>query len=75
MGVETKISVADVPRLTPQEVRERTASGERIIIVDARERASFDVQHIEGALSIPLAEIGCLPEMMSGRESWVFYCT
>lgn len=75
MEKERKFTPSDVPRLTPEEVRKRIAGGERFMIVDTRDREAFEKSHIEGAMSVPSLEFECLTEMMSKRESWVFYCT
>lgn len=64
---------SEAPRLKPEEVRGRRAAGIRIVLVDLRDRESYEKKHIDGAISIPKTESKCLPEMISGHETWVFY--
>ena len=68
-------TVSQVPRIKPQELKEKLDAGEDVIVVDARSREDYESLHIPGALSIPLPEVeernGELPQ---GREI-VLYCT
>lgn len=43
----------ELVRVTPQEVKARMDQGESLRIVDVRGRASYDLLHIEGAISLP----------------------
>jgi rhodanese-related sulfurtransferase len=67
--------VSQVPRITPQELKEKLDANEDVIVVDARSRKEYDGLHIPGALSIPLSEIeerhGELPQ----EGEIVLYCT
>jgi rhodanese-related sulfurtransferase len=64
-----------VPRIKPQELKEKLAAGAAVPVVAARSRESYDSLHIPGALSIPLPEIeerhGELPQ----EGEIVLYCT
>jgi rhodanese-related sulfurtransferase len=66
---------SEVPRIKPQELKEKLDASEDVIVVDARSRESYDSLHIPGALSIPLPEIeerhGELPQ----EGEIVPYCT
>jgi hypothetical protein len=66
---------SQVPRITPQELKEKLDANEDVIVVDARSRKEYDSVHIPGALSIPLSEIeerhGELPQ----EGEIVLYCT
>jgi rhodanese-related sulfurtransferase len=42
---------------TPEEVQRRLAAGEDIQILDVRSRDEFDLNHIPGAVHIPLDEL------------------
>ena len=68
-------TVSQVPRIKPQELKEKLDAGEEVIVVDARSLDSYESHHIPGALSIPLAEIeerhGELPQ----EGEIVLYCT
>jgi len=67
--------VSQVPRIKPQELKEKLDANEDVIVVDARSRKNYDSLHIPGALSIPLSEIeerhGELPQ----EGEIVLYCT
>lgn len=67
--------VSQVPRITPQELKEKLDANQDVIVVDARSRKEYDSLHIPGALSIPLSEIeerhGELPQ----EGEIVLYCT
>ncbi|NLS76237.1 MAG: rhodanese-like domain-containing protein [Chloroflexi bacterium] len=49
--------VADVPRITAQELRQLQQADPTLIIVDTRSLDAYNESHIQGAISIPLAEI------------------
>ena len=65
----------EVPRIAPRDVRALITAGEDVVIVDTRSARSYEISHIEGAISIPLEEIterhGELPE----DHIIVLYCT
>jgi hypothetical protein len=67
--------VSQVPRIKPQELKDKLDANEDVIVVDARSRKEYDSLHIPGALSIPLSEIeerhGELPQ----EGEIVLYCT
>lgn len=46
-----------MPRITIQELRQKVESGANILIVDNRHTEEYDVDHIKGAVSAPLAAI------------------
>lgn len=58
-------SAADAPRVAAEEVKRLAEKGEAVI-VDVRSKQSYDFEHAEGALSIPLdqfeARVGELPK-------------
>ena len=66
---------SQVPRITPQELKEKLDADEDVIVVDTRSRKEYDSVHIPGALSIPISEIeerhGELPQ----EGEIVLYCT
>ena len=74
-GESIPTTVSQVPRITPQELKEKLDANEDVIVVDARSRKEYDSLRIPGALSIPLSEIeerhGELPQ----EVEIVLYCT
>ncbi|ETA67542.1 Zn-dependent hydrolase, glyoxylase [Methanolobus tindarius DSM 2278] len=46
-----------VPQISAPELNERIHRGEKMIIVDVRERSEYDDFHIEGAVNIPVHEL------------------
>ena len=68
-------SEADVPRITPQELKAQLDAGDRVIVADARSFASYQAVHIPGAISVPVLEVeDHLDELPKGAHI-VFYCT
>jgi adenylyltransferase/sulfurtransferase len=56
-----------VPEIDPQELRQRLASGEELLVLDVREPFEWDVARIEQAQLVPLKE---LPDRLSELEPW-----
>jgi rhodanese-related sulfurtransferase len=46
-----------VPRISPEELKERLDSGEDILIVDVRSAGAYESRHIAGAISVPSHEV------------------
>jgi flagellar basal body-associated protein FliL len=64
----------DVPRVTPEQAQQKLAQGQAVL-VDVRNKVSYDSEHADGALSIPEAEIDArLSELPRDREI-ILYCT
>ncbi len=40
----------EVPRITPEELKERLDNGEEIVVIDTRGKSSYDVRHLPGAI-------------------------
>ncbi len=56
------------PSITPQELRERLASGEKLVLLDVREPSETAAGHIEGAQLIPMRQVeGRLDEIAQDR--------
>ncbi len=74
-----KISVpgssADVPRMTPQDLKGKLDAGEAVLVVDSRSLAEYNQRHIPDALSIPLEEIRARHGELSKDVVIVLYCT
>jgi hypothetical protein len=68
-------TISQVPRITPQELKEKLDANEDVIVVDARSRKEYDSLHIPGALSIPLSEIEERHGELSQEREIVLYCT
>jgi len=69
-----EIPYPDVPRISVQEARDRLDRGE-IVMVDVRSEASYDTLHIEGAVSMPEAEILDRLGELNPESVLVLYCT
>ena len=63
----------DVPRISPEKVKNSIDSGEPILIVDVRESAHFETQHIVGAISIPLWQVIVRTGEFPSDRQIVFY--
>ena len=43
--------------ITPQELRDRLAAGERVVVLDVREPQEFAISHIDGSVAIPMGSV------------------
>ncbi len=46
----------EVPRMSAEELKRRLDSGERVVVLDVRKTADYEIQHIAGARSFSLKE-------------------
>ncbi|SDM82106.1 FAD-dependent oxidoreductase [Sediminibacillus halophilus] len=60
--------------MTPQELSDRTESGERLQIIDTRAAKQFEVSNVEGAVNIPLANLREEAEGLDPDVPTVTYC-
>lgn len=60
--------------ITPREVKEKLARGEKVFFVDVREQWEFDTSHIEGSVLIPLREIPANLLRLETAEEVVLFC-
>ncbi len=49
---------AGMPSMNPAELNEKLTQGEKLLVLDVREPVEFISGHIEGAVLIPLGELG-----------------
>lgn len=61
-------------RISVDELRTRLADGSAVVI-DVRDAQSYQFQHAEGALSIPLAEVAARARELPKDKLIVAYCT
>jgi len=47
----------EVPTVSVEEAKNKLDSGQSFVLLDVRDKAAFDTSHIDGAVSIPLAEL------------------
>jgi len=66
---------AEVPRITPAELKARLDTREKIVIVDARPLRAYNVRHIADAISVPLQEVEERADELPRNHTIVFYCT
>lgn len=65
-----------VPQISAAELRQKLASGERVILVDVREAEEYAVSHLEGAeWSDPLDPYAMLPLDLDPATPIVAYCS
>ncbi len=64
----------EVPRLSPDEVKEKLDSGADVVIVDVRSREAYDEGHIKGAISIPLSEVESRYNELPEDKEIIIYC-
>jgi len=66
---------AQVPRIRAQELKGLLDAGEKVVIVDTRARSSYEQQHVEGAISLPLPETEARQGELPRDSRIVFYCS
>ena len=71
----TLATVADVPRITPKEVRDLQMVGRSVVIADSRDLQYYNQGHIRGAISMPEDEIEIRYRDLPQDAKIVFYCT
>jgi len=72
---DTPTSASDAPRIAPRDVRKLIKDGEDVAIVDTRSLRSYEISHIEGAISLPLEEIGERHTELPDDHIIILYCT
>jgi hypothetical protein len=64
-----------VPRISPEDLKGRLDNGESILIVDVRSVNAFKVEHIAGAISVPLKQVESRLDEFPLDRDIVLYCT
>jgi predicted sulfurtransferase len=67
-------SGSDVPRVNPEQLKEKLDAGDDIVIVDVRSKEDFDEGHIIGAVSIPWEEIEDRYTELPRDKEIITYC-
>jgi len=62
------------PLMTAQELLARQEAGDQVTVIDARVSAQYEKAHVEGANSIPHAEIRDAAELLDQDDVVVTYC-
>lgn len=68
-----QLTQASVPRIGVAEARTLADAGEAIL-VDVRTQATYEQEHIQGALSLPLDQVAQRIAELSGEAQIIFYC-
>ena len=66
---------AEVPRITAEELKARLDAGEKILVVDTRNEATYRYGHMLGAISIPENEVEAHFDELPRDVDIVFYCS
>ena len=71
------MAAQDALRMSPQELHDRLAQGERIVIVDVRTEDALSVhpEQIPGTRWIPLASVAAQAHTLPRHRTIVCYCT
>lgn len=64
----------EIPQITPQELRERLASGEELVLIDVREDDEVAFGMIPGAQHIPMGQIPQQAEELPADTEIIFIC-
>jgi hypothetical protein len=70
----TEIHADGARRVGPAELQKMVEGG-RVVIYDTRSKASYDQEHIKGALSMPFDEVERRVGEFPRDKTLVFYCT
>lgn len=65
---------AEAPRVAAEEVKRLAEKGE-VVIIDTRGKDAYDLEHAEGALSIPVAELESRLAELPNDKLIAAYCT
>ena len=57
-----------------KQVKEGSAGKQDFVLLDARDRASFDKEHLPGAQSMPLDQVEQLANELDPTQEYVTYC-
>jgi rhodanese-related sulfurtransferase len=60
--------------ITVAELQRRRTAGDKMLLVDVRERWEYDICRIEGATLIPMGTIPANLQSLDGDEDIVCYC-
>jgi len=60
--------------LSPQELKAKMDKGEKIFLVDVRDPAEFAFNRIQGAIHIPLHELGLRHKELDPEADIITYC-
>lgn len=72
---EEKRPTKRIEQITVPELRELSEDDPRLQIVDVREQAEWDSQHIPGSLNIPYHAMRTLPEELDARRPTALVCS
>jgi hypothetical protein len=70
----TEVHADGVRRVTVAELQTMLEDG-RTVVYDTRAKASYDAEHIKGALSMPYDEVANRAGELPKDKTLVFYCT
>lgn len=64
-----------IEKIKPVQAKKRLDSGEKIVVLDVREKDEFQQGHIPGSINLSSRKIGQLEEMVEDKETILFvYC-
>jgi 3-mercaptopyruvate sulfurtransferase SseA len=66
---------SEVPRISPEELKDRLDNGEAILVIDVRSTSEFENWHIAGAISVPGHEVLSRLDEFPRDQELVLYCT
>lgn len=63
-----------VPRISPEQLKEKLDAGADLVVVDVRDKEAFDEGHIVGAVSIPWEELEDRHNELPRDKEIITYC-
>ncbi|MFN3429432.1 MAG: rhodanese-like domain-containing protein [Candidatus Sericytochromatia bacterium] len=74
-GVSPAGAGTAIPHVTAEEAKALQDKGENLLFVDVRSKASYDIGHIEGAVSHPWATLPQTHTQLPKDRTLMLYCT
>ncbi len=69
----TTLTAEQVPRVTPQAIKDRRQQEADLVVVDVRDPVMFNEHRVPGAISIPKTELEQRHQILTPAQEIVFY--
>lgn len=65
---------SEVPRITIDELKTMLSSARYVVVIDTRDRESYEAAHIRGAINVPYEEVELVAPQLPKSAKIVLYC-
>jgi hypothetical protein len=66
--------VSEVPRITPQELKDLLSSARNVVVIDTRSRDEYEAAHIRGAINVPYEQVELVAPQLPRAAKIALYC-